>query len=108
MPIRLSDGLEVRDLQAAARAAGKVELLVDGLDEAEAIIAHVRAVDSAATGGDTAQALQFIKWRGFAGRVHQAGREPAGADGERFVEQVLHRIELGIAERPETISGNND
>src|SRR5665213_1567055 len=99
MPVRCSDGLQVRDLKTAAAVASEVELLFDRVYESGEVGADVAGINLSLARGHVAEALELVGWRAGAGSVHQARRKSRGARVQGLGEQAFHRGYFGFTQR---------
>ena len=76
-PVRLARRLVVRDVHEAPAAAPDGDGLLDGLEEAVPLVAHVGRVDATRFTGRPGQLDHLVGLRPPAGHVDQAGREAA-------------------------------
>src|SRR6185312_3730793 len=74
-PVLRTDGLEMRDLQAASGTAGELQLLLDGRQQFIRITADVTGIDFVFTSDDAAQVLELGGGSAAPGRVHETGGE---------------------------------
>src|SRR5439155_25881692 len=89
--VRLAGQLVVRDYHRHAELAPDAEGLLERIDDAVALVAHVRAVDAFPRRERAAHLDHLLGRRGARRLVVQAGREADRARGERLVHHVSHR-----------------
>ena len=89
--VRLAGQLVVRDHHRYAELAPDAEGLLERIDDAVALVAHVRAVDAFPRRKRPAHLDHFLGRRGARRLVVQAGREADRARRERLVHHVSHR-----------------
>src|SRR5665213_699710 len=108
MPVRCTDGLQVRDLKTAAAVASEVDLLFDGIDQTGEIGANVAGINLSLARGYVAEALEFVGWRARPGSVHQARRKSRGACIQGLGQQAFHRGHFGLTQRALLASRDRD
>src|SRR5207249_3248070 len=93
-PVLRTRGLVVRQLHAHVRTPAYLEILLDGLDEAVALVSDMAGVKASFLLDDGAQSRELIGRAVGARRVDESGREPDRALVHRPSEQGAHRREL--------------
>ena len=94
-PAALVGDLDVQDLDRDAGAARDLDHLLDGVEDAGPLVAHVDVEDALVPGDDLAQLDEIVGRGEDVGRLGQARRQPAGPLFHRLGDELLHLFELG-------------